>query len=105
MKTFELLVSSLNITEDEYSYKGAFILGSGEKTMNVDISDLEDSAKLNGIKSFFHLDEAPEEIRKTLMDLIMEKAYISSKFNEGENYGEDLKRKKSEKSARSLDMA
>ena len=39
------------------------------------------------------------------MDLVMEKASISSKNSEGEKYGEDLKRKKSEKIASSLDLS
>lgn len=105
MKTVNLLVSSLSITEDDYSYKGLFILSENEKTINVDISDLENNSKLMEIKAFFELEESPVEIRKILMDLVMEKASISSKFNEGEQYGEELKRKKMEKTARSFDMS
>lgn len=105
MKTSDLLLTGLSITEDDYNYIGSFILAGNNNTLNVAMSDLEDTAKLEAIKNLFGLDENVENIRKILMDLVVEKAAISSKFNEGEGYSEDMKRKKTETTARSLDIS
>lgn len=105
MKTADLLLTGLNITEDDYNYIGSFILAGNDKTLNVDMSDLESAEKLEELKKYFGLDEKAEEIRKILMELVVEKAAISSKFNEGENYSEDMRRKKTESTARSLDIS
>lgn len=105
MTTAELLVSSVHITEDEYNYKGEFMLSGSDKTMNVDLSDMENTAKLQEIKTFFELDDASETIYKTIMEKVMDKAALSSRINEGENYNESSGRKSIEKAAGSLDMA
>lgn len=105
MKTSDLLLSSLNITEDEYNYKGLFILSCQNKSLNVDMSDLLDNSFIDKLRNLFNLDETDDEIRKSLMDMIMEKAAISSKITEGEKYEEKATRKKFERSANSLDMS
>ena len=105
MKTSDLLLSSLNITEDDYSYKGLFILGDAEKSKHMDMSELDDEAKLVELKAYFNLDESTNEISKTIMEKIFEKSHISSVIKEGEDYEETIKRKKTERLANSLDMA
>lgn len=102
MKTSDLLLSSLNITEDDYDYKGLFILSSNNVSINVDIADLENNNKVEELKCVFGLEEPVEEIREVLMNMIMEKAAISSKICEGENYEEKSQREYIEKAAYSL---
>jgi hypothetical protein len=105
MKTNQLIVSGLHITEDEYSYKGQFILNGKGKSRPVDMDDLENSSFISELRDFFDLEEPVGNIRDILMDMIVEKAHISSKIVEGENYDESSKQKKVERSARSLDMS
>lgn len=105
MKTSELLLSSLNITEDDYSYKGLFILSANSKSRQMDMSDLDNESKMAELKAFFSLDESIGEIRASLMDMIFDKAAISSVIIEGEDYEENAKRKKTERRASSLDLA
>ncbi len=105
MKTSQLLLSSLDITEDGYSFKAQFILSSPEKSKNVDIDALESESSLEEIKTYFGLDESTSEIKNQLMDMIMEKAHIGSTIIEGEDYEETVKKKKVERLANSLDMA
>lgn len=105
MKTSELLLSSLNITEDDYSYKGLFILSCGGKSLQMDMADLEKETKMAGLRAYFELDECTDEICRILMDMIFDKAHISSVIIEGEDYEENAKRKKSERLASSFDIA
>lgn len=105
MKTSELLLSSLNITEDDYNYKGLFILSFGEKSMQMDMSDLENESKMAELKAAFDLEESISEIENKLMDMVFDKAHISSVIKEGEDYEENAKRKKTEKRISSLDLA
>lgn len=86
MKTSDLLLSSLNITEDDYNYKGQFILSTSDKTRSVDMAEIETEDKLREISDFFGLEEKPEDIRRILMDMVMEKAYICSSIVEGESF-------------------
>ena len=86
MKASELLVSSVNITEDEYCYKGTFILSGNDKSLYMDMAELEDTRKIEDIKSMFGLEESTDAVNKTIMDMILEKAAISSRINEGESY-------------------
>lgn len=83
MRTSDLLLSSLDITEDEYFYKGQFILSSADKAKHVDIMELERVTDLSELKSFFSLEESSDEIRKILMEMVMEKADIGSIIVEG----------------------
>jgi hypothetical protein len=105
MKTIDLLVSNVNITEDDYSYKGLFILSFEEKSLNLDMTELENNDKIEEIKNQFGLHEENSIIKKIIMDKVFEKASISSVMTEGEGYEESSKRKKVEKGASSLDMA
>jgi len=105
MKTSELLLSSLNITEDDYSYKGLFILSTNKKSRQMDMSELENDAKMADLKAYFNLEEDIAEIKMTLMDIIFDKAHISSVIIEGENYEENAKRKVTERHASSFDLA
>lgn len=105
MKTFQLLLSGLDITEDAYIFKAQFILSSSDTSRSVDIGDLDSEAKLAEIKEFFMLEETPSEIRSQLMEMIMEKANISSSIIEGNDYEETIKTKRVERSAKNLDMA
>jgi len=102
MRTTELLLSSLNITEDEYNYEGLFFLSVGNISMKVDMTDFQNHSKIEEIKDYFNLDDTNEEVRKILMDKIMEKVIISSRNNEGENYNETVKRNSNVKSIDSL---
>jgi len=86
MKTSQLLLSVLDITEDHYSFKAQFILSAAGKSKNVDISELDSASTLEKIKTYFDLEESHDDIKKEIMKKVMEKAQISSKINEGDNY-------------------
>jgi hypothetical protein len=105
MKTSQLLLTGLDITEDEYSYKAQFILNAPGKSRGYEIGDLDCNRTLAEIKTFFSLDEAPDEIGKMLMDMVMEKANIGSNIIEGENYGETSNRKHIERAAKNFDLS
>lgn len=105
MKTSDLLLSGLDITEDRYIYEGKFILSTPDKSKNVNIGDLDLESKLLELKTYFALDETPTEIRRQLMDMVMENANIVSKVIEGENYEERTKMKHVKKGAANSHMA
>lgn len=105
MKTSELLLSSLNITEDDYSYKGLFILNDDSKSLQMDMSDLENDSKIADLKAYFNLEENTSEIKKTVMEMIFDKVSISSVITEGENFEENSRRKIIERRANSFDLA
>lgn len=80
MNANELLVSSVHITEDEYCYKGLFILSNSDKSMNVDLAEFEGLSKIEEIKSFFNLEDSNDIIKKVILENIMDKASLSSKI-------------------------
>ena len=86
MKTSHLLLSGLDITEDEYNFKAQFILNAHDKSKSVDINDMESDSMLEEIKTYFGLEDSPDEIKKQLMSMVMEKASIGSKIIEGEDF-------------------
>ena len=88
MELNKLQVSNLNISEDEYIYKGLFTLTGEGVSMNVDLAELEDAKTLNEIKNRYYLAEKPEEIRKVIMSKVMEQASVSSRIREGEEFQE-----------------
>ncbi|NSW92585.1 MAG: hypothetical protein HPY74_18345 [Firmicutes bacterium] len=88
MKVSDLLISSLNITEDDYYYKGQFILNSHDKSLHVDVAELDDENTLSYIKNYFDIEQSIAEIRKDLIIRLVKKAGISSRIVEGENYFE-----------------
>lgn len=105
MKTANLLVSSVNITEDDYQYKGLVTLSDSSRSMVVDVADLETEAGIEKLKAGFSLEESHEKIKGILMQKVIEKAGISSRNIEGENYNEASRTQALERSAGSLDMA
>jgi len=105
MRVEQLNLSNLHITEDEYHFKGQFVLSSSDKSRSVDLEDIEKNTYLEELKAYFELEEPIGEIRDKLMDKVMEKAHIGSKIVEGENYDESAKNKKMERLAKNLDMS
>ncbi len=82
MQAKELKITALFITEDFYSYHGTFKLVHGEKSMDVDLDDL-DEAKLKQIKNYFGLSEPTDIIRKEIMSKVVEAAKTESRYVEG----------------------
>ena len=105
MKTSQLLLSGLDITEDAYNFKAQFILTASGKSKSFDIGDLDSESMLEKIKIYFSLEESPAEIKRQLMEMIMEKANIGSTIIEGEDYEETIKKKRVERISKSFDMA
>lgn len=105
MKSNDLLVSNLNISEDEYSYKGLFTLSGEGISMAVDLSELDENVTINEIINKFSLQESKEEIRKIIMDKVMVQAAVSTQIKEGIDFQVEKRKKKIDKSANSLDMA
>ncbi|NMA34781.1 MAG: hypothetical protein GX940_09595 [Clostridiaceae bacterium] len=88
MRTEQLLLSSLDITEDEYIFKGQFILSCSDKSKHVDMEKLEQQSFLEELKKYFDLEESTSEIRNKIIDMVVEKAQISSKIVDGRNFEE-----------------
>lgn len=86
MKTEQLLLSSLDITEAEYIFKGQFILSGKGKSKQVDMEQLDQQAYLEELKEYFDLEEPTSEIRNKLISMVVEKAQIGSKIVDGKNY-------------------
>lgn len=105
MKTNELLLSSLHITEDDYNYKGLFFLSRNDVSVKVDLADVQDHLKIKELKNTFKLEEDIEDIQKNLIEMLVEKAHISCRITEGENYEEKAVRHLREKVIKSLDIA
>ena len=101
----ELLVSNVNISEDEYIYKGVFTLSGSGKSAVIDLADMDTQAKLEEIKNYFSLKDNTESIRKEIMSQVFEKAAMSSNIKEGEAYQEGDNEDILDKSAKSLDRA
>ena len=105
MKAIDLQVSNLNISEDEYSYKGLFMLSGESISINVDLAELDGKVTLNEIINKFSLQESKEEIRSIVMDKVMIQAAVSTQIKEGVDFQTEKRKKKIDKSANSLDMA
>lgn len=86
MRTSELLLSSLDISEYNYYHTGQFYLSSESTYIKVNLSDVQNDIIIGRIKNVFNLRDDVEQIRDTLMDMLVEKAKISSRITEGENY-------------------
>lgn len=88
MKINKLLVSGVNISEDDYDYRGTFILSNeNEFSMEVDLAAFEsDESLLLRIKSEFKLSDPLSSIKDTIMKKVMEKASLSSKDVQGEDF-------------------
>ena len=83
-----IVVSNVNITEDEYRYHGSFKISDSSKAITLDLSDLDDSGKLAEIKDTFQLKESPDEIRKYIIERVMEYAGLTSRDVQGKEYVE-----------------
>jgi len=88
MKISDLLISGVHISEDNYHYTGQFTLSAGNKSIDVDITELNDNKVIDSIKKYFNLQESVETIRQSLIDRLVLKAGIPSKNVQGENYFE-----------------
>lgn len=77
-----LKVICLDVTEDYYRYNGTFKLCDEEKSVDMDLTNLNDD-KINEIKDVFNLDETMEEIRKEIMSMVLEVVKIESRIVEG----------------------
>lgn len=105
MKLMDLQVSNLNISEDEYSYKGLFTLSGEGISIGVDMAELEENLTINEIVEKFALQESKEEIRKVIMEKVMVQAAVSTHIKEGIDFQTEKRKKKIDKSATSLDRA
>jgi hypothetical protein len=86
MKVSNLLISGLSITEDYYHYKGMFILSCENKSLHIDLAELDDQKTLACIKNYFDIEQSIDEIRNELISRIVKKAGISSRIVEGEHF-------------------
>ena len=92
MNINELLVSGVNISEDDYDYRGTFILSHEDEnstlpSMEIDLAAFEsDESILNQIKSGFDLSEPICSIKDAIMKKVMESAALSSKDVQGEDF-------------------
>lgn len=105
MRTSDLLLTGLDISEDGYNFKAHFILKTNEKSKSVDLTDLDSNDKLQDLKDYFDLSDSIAEIRNQLMEKVMEKASISSKIVEGENFEKTVKYSRIERLINNLDLA
>ncbi len=85
MKCKDLSVVNLNITEDHYEYKAPFRICDKGVCIDVDLERIEDSRILEEIKKSFSIDEPIPEMKKILMEKIIEASKLESKIFEGEN--------------------
>ncbi len=101
----DLKVVSLNISEDNYEYKALFRLCTESACMDVDMEKLSENGILEEIKKSFSIDESIDEIRKIIMDKVMEAAKLESTISEGENCCKETEDKKLRRSIDSLSMS
>lgn len=104
MRITDLMITNVNITEDEYSYGASFVISAGSHELRLDLSDLDNPEKLNELKGKFELAETVEGIRKYIFDAVMENAGLTSRNKQGEHYDAESD-KKTGNGAASLDMA
>jgi 23S rRNA U2552 (ribose-2'-O)-methylase RlmE/FtsJ len=86
MKSEQLKVLSLNISEDNYDYRALFRLCTDTACMDVDLTDLSLNIKVEEIKAKFELDEQIEEIRDIITNKVITVSDVKSNVTEGENY-------------------
>ena len=70
----ELKITNLDISEHNYDYRGVFTLRAPEKTLDMDMMELEDEKKILEIKEFFKLDEPPGELKTIILDMVMKQS-------------------------------
>ncbi len=78
MKSRDLRVVGLSITEDFYNYKGTFWLHGGNDSIFVDLEEFNDEM-LEKIREKFGIEEEPEAIRETIMSKLVEASKLESR--------------------------
>jgi len=101
----DLKVVSLNITEDNYEYKGLFRLCSDDKCMEADLEKLSDESFLEEVKKTFSINESISAIKSDIMDKVVEASKLESRNVQGENCCNDKNNKKIDRSIDSLNMS
>lgn len=105
MELKDLKVVSLNITEDNYEYKGLFRLCTDDKCMEADLEKLSDESFLEEVKNTFGIEEPISAIRSDIMDKVVEASKLESRNVQGENCCNDKTNKKIDRSIDSLNMS
>ncbi len=101
----DLKVVSLDISEANYEYKVLFRLCTESACLDVDLEKFSENGTLEEIKKTFSIDESIDEIRKIIMDKVMEATELESIISEGENCCKDTEDKKIQRSIDSLNMS
>ena len=86
MKSEQLKVLTLNISEDNYDYRALFRLCTDTAYMEVDLTELSLNIKVEEIKAKFELDEQIDEIRDIIIKMVIAVSDVKSNVTEGENY-------------------
>lgn len=102
MKSEDLKVVNLNITEDNYEYKGLFRLCTDENCMDVDLENLSKNEFLEEIKNTFLIEESIEEIKEIINKKVMGATKLESKISQGEGCCGHVKDKKAQRAVDSL---
>ena len=95
MKIKNLLVSGVSISEYEYDYKGFFLLscentGCTKNSIKYDLAQFEsDDNLVLSAKDYFNIEEGIKDIRKEIINKVLEKASLNSKNVQGETYGSE----------------
>jgi len=91
----DLKVVSLNITEDHYEFKALFRLCTDGRCIDVDLAQLSSDERLfDEIKREFEIEESIEEIKKVIMEKVMEASTLESKIVEGHECCEEKETEK-----------
>ena len=101
----DLKVVSLNITEDNYEYKGLFRLCSDDKCMDADLEKLSDQNFLQEVKVAFNIEDPISAIKSDIMDKVIVASKQESKISQGESCCNDKIDKKIQRSLDSLNMS
>lgn len=101
----DLKVVNLNITEDNYEYKGLFRLCTESVCMDVNLEKLSETGMLEEIKKSFSIQEPIDEMKDILNQKIMEASKLESKISEGENCCSEVKDKVVQRKIDSLSMS
>jgi len=102
MRSKELKITALDISEYNYEHKAVFRLCSESTCLNLEVEKLSDEQTLEQIKNVFSLEEKIEEIKDIIMDKIIEASKIESRIYEGENCCAEVKDKKVQRGIDSL---
>ncbi len=90
----KLSVSNVTISEDDYRYASSFTLNGITESITLCLGDLDDAAVIREIKIKFALSQNNDEIRKYIIDKVIEKASLISRNVEGHEYvAKDLREK------------